>query len=116
MTTKDANLSNLTLQASAASVKEGAVAKLTVIGEPNSVIPYVLVGIAPEDVVGGDINGRVKLDELGIGTISVAVAADNETEGGESLIVNVANKFAVMSIEDTSKANASYFKIGRAHV
>ena len=38
MTTKDANLSNLTLQASAASVKEGAVAKLTVIGEPNSVI------------------------------------------------------------------------------
>ena len=109
MTTKDANLSNLTLQASAASVKEGAVAKLTVIGEPNSVIPYVLVGIAPEDVVGGDINGRVKLDELGIGTISVAVAADNETEGGESLIVNVANKFAVMSIEDTSKAEARYF-------
>jgi hypothetical protein len=109
MTTKDANLSNLTLQASAASVKEGGVAKLTVIGEPNSVIPYFLVGIAPEDVVGGEVNGRVKLDELGIGTISIAVAADEETEGGETLIVNVANEVDLISIEDTSKANASYF-------
>ena len=93
----------VSLQASSASVKEGAVAKLTVIGDPSAQIPYFIVGLNPEDLTAGAVNGRVILDDLGIGTISLGIAADAETEGTETLIVNAGNSFAIMSVEDTSK-------------
>jgi len=99
----------VSLQASSASVKEGAVAKLTVIGDPNAQIPFFIVGLTPEDLASGAVNGRVMLDDLGIGTISLGIAADGETEGTETLIVNAANSFAIMSVEDTSKAATTYY-------
>ncbi len=109
MSTSTSNALKVTLQASAASVKEGSVAKLTVIGDPKAQIPYFIVGLTSGDITGGAINGRVTLDELGVGTISVGIAADSETEGTETLIVNAANSFAIMSVEDSSRSNTKYF-------
>ena len=71
----------VTGQASAASVSEGGIAKLTVLGDPGAVIPYFVVGVGPEDIVGQQVNGRVTLDDLGIGTISLSISDDNKTEG-----------------------------------
>lgn len=109
MSTPNNFSAKVTIQASAASVREGSVAKLTVMGDANAQIPYFIIGLTPEDIIGGAVNGRVVLDDLGIGTINVGIAADSQTEGTETLIVNAANSFAIMSVEDTSKAATTYF-------
>jgi hypothetical protein len=59
--------------------------------------------------VGGEVNGKVTVNSNGQATISIALVADQVTEGNETLSVSVEGKSAFMNVIDTSKAGASYF-------
>jgi hypothetical protein len=101
-----------TLVANSFTVSEGSTAKLTLTGinaTKGTVIPYVISGIAAEDLTSGEVSGRVTLDDLGMGTISIPIAADMSTEGSEAMIISVGGQVATISINDTSKSGSEFY-------
>jgi hypothetical protein len=93
-------------------VNEGSIAKFT-LNTTNvangTEVGYQINGLAAEDIVGGEVNGKVTVNSNGQATISIALVADQVTEGNETLSVSVEGKSAFMNVIDTSKAGASYF-------
>lgn len=101
-----------TITPSASSVNEGATARFTIAATgaaAGTSVAYTLLGLNTEDITGGEINGSVVLDTLGIGTISVPIAADNKTEGSESLTVTVGSATSTITVNDTSKSASQYY-------
>lgn len=97
---------------STAAVNEGGVATFTVQGtnvKAGSTVAYRLSGLDAEDIAGGQVNGRVVFDELGMATISVPVVADSKTEGSESLTVTIGSATSTITINDTSKSTSQYY-------
>jgi len=104
--------SALRLSASTSSVNEGSIAQFSVIGSSSAAgktLPYLISGISPEDLTNGQTNGRVTLDDLGMGTISIPIAADATTEGSEVMVVTTGGQVATITINDTSKSSSEYF-------
>ena len=69
----------------------------------GTVVPYSISGtINSADVVGGSMTGNVSIGVDGKATIIVALAADNLTEGSETLTVTAGGASASTIVNDTS--------------
>ncbi|TRW94631.1 beta strand repeat-containing protein [Candidatus Methylobacter oryzae] len=104
------------LSASSSSVNEGGSVTytLTTTGVvAGTVLDYSLggLGIFSGDIVDGSVNGSVTVGAGGTGTFTVGVAADNFTEGAETMVAKINYKGALVAsaavnINDTSMALA----------
>jgi len=105
-------LASYTITPSASSINEGATAKFTVAASGISAgtnVAYTITGLSAEDILGGEVNGRVTFDDLGVATISIPIAPDSKTEGAESLTVMVGSASSTITVNDTSKSGADYY-------
>jgi hypothetical protein len=98
-----------TLTASASAVDEGASVTYTLITtnvQVGTVVGFTLAGtgIAAADITGGAVTGQFSVNDQGIGTATVGLAADNLTEGTELLRLTLDNGRAQIqtTINDTS--------------
>jgi hypothetical protein len=111
-TSKQSVVTNYSIAPSASSVNEGSTAKFTVTATgvtAGASGAYTLSGLNAEDITGGEVNGRVTFDDLGMATISVPIAADNKTEGSESLTLTMGSASSSVTINDTSKATSQFY-------
>ena len=97
----------ISIAPTAAAFNEGETATFTVTtnAAAGSEVSYNLSGVSAADVVGG-LTGTASVAADGTATISVALVADELTEGNETLTVSVNNGAASASItvNDTSKS------------
>lgn len=76
----------------------------------GTVLGYQLTGVSASDVVGGNLTGNVTIGTNGQGIVNVSLAADQQTEGNETLVLNLLNGGIVVgnaspvTIVDTSTA------------
>jgi hypothetical protein len=95
------------LNATAGSVNEGLAATF-VLSTTNlqfgTVVSYSLSGVSAADIVGGALNGSVTVGSDGQATFLVSIAADNLTEGPETLTVTAGGSSASVQINDTSRS------------
>ena len=98
------------------STDEGAAASftLTTTNVPaGTVIPYSLSGISSSDITGGALSGFTTVGPDGTALITVSLAADNVTEGVETVVVSAQNTSASMLINDTSLNPPSVYRLTR---
>ena len=91
------------------SVDEGGVAYFrlfTTNVNPGTAVAYTLSGVSPADIVGGVMSGTVTVGTNGQATIPVSLAADNLTEGTETLTVTAQGKSVSVTLNDTSTGTA----------
>ena len=87
-------------------MNEGATANFTITTANVSAgtsISYALSGVTSSDITGGALTGFTTVNSAGIATVSVPIAADNLTEGAETLTISLQSKTASILINDTSK-------------
>lgn len=93
------------LVAASISVNEGATAAFS-ISSTNPVtglsLPYTITGVSTDDIIGGMLTGAVTLDAAGNASIIISIAADNKTEGDETLTLTMQDQLASITIKDTS--------------
>jgi Lectin C-type domain len=109
---KQSSTTTYSVSPSASSVNEGSIAKFTVSAEgviAGTTVAYILSGLSAEDITSGEVSGSLVLDTLGMGTISVPIAADNKTEGSESLTVTVGSTTSTITVNDASKSASQYY-------
>lgn len=97
------------LSASAAFVNEGSTATFTLSTTnvaAGTAVGYTVSGVSSVDIVGGVMSGTATVGSNGQATISVPLAADNLTEGTETLTVTAQGKSASVTINDTSTGTA----------
>ena len=102
-------LPTYSLLASSTAVNEGSTATFTLLTTnvaAGTAVAYTLSGVTPADIVGGVVSGTVTVGTNGQATISVPFAADNLTEGTETLTVTAQGKSASVIINDTSTGTA----------
>ena len=101
------------LLAQSNSVKEGESARFTLTTTDVAAfttLAYQITGVQATDVAGGQLSGLVTIGTNGQATISIPIAADNLTEGQETLTVTVRSPqgadfaSANVTISDTSTA------------
>ena len=95
------------LAASAATVNEGSTVSFTLTTThlaAGTVINYALSGITADDLASGTLTGSFIVNDQGLGTIMVALKADQLTEGAETLTVNLSGNLASAqtTVQDTS--------------
>jgi microcompartment protein CcmK/EutM len=91
---------------SSSSINEGSTASFTLRTTnlaAGTSVPYTLSGLSSADIVGGALSGYASVDFSGQATISVSIAADNLTEGLETLTLTAGSTSAYMTVNDTSK-------------
>jgi len=91
----------------AAEVNEGQTAVFdvsTVNVAAGTQLAYTITGVSAADIVGGQLSGSLTINAQGRATISIPIAADNLTEGRETLQVNLLGQNASVVINDTSRA------------
>ena len=106
------------VSASSASVDEGATATFTLSTTnvaAGTVIAYAISGVSSADVTGGALAGTVTVGTNGQATISIPIAADNLTEGTETLTVTAQGKSASVTINDTSLTGQPTFNPSTGH-
>jgi plastocyanin len=89
----------------AAEVNEGQTAVFdvsTVNVAAGTQLAYTITGVSASDITGGQLSGTVNVGSDGKATISIPIAADNLTEGRETLQVNLQGQSASVAINDTS--------------
>ena len=95
-----------TIAAASSSVNEGSSATFTLSTTnvaSGTVVPYTISGtITSADIVGGAITGSTTVGADGKATITVALVADNLTEGFETLTVSAGGASASTTVSDTS--------------
>lgn len=99
--------STYALTAGAASADEGTTATFNLVTTglaAGAQVAYTLSGIDAADLASGALTGMATVGADGKATISVALAADNKTEGAETLTVTAGGKTASTVVNDTSKA------------
>ncbi|MFZ4623762.1 MAG: Calx-beta domain-containing protein [Rhodoferax sp.] len=69
---------------------------------PGTVVSYTLSGISAADLADGALTGSVSLSSDGKATLSVALAADQRTEGLETLYATFQGASASVSVIDVS--------------
>jgi hypothetical protein len=67
-------------------------------------VTYTVSGVSSLDIVGGVMSGSVNVGSNGQATISIPLAADNLTEGTETLTVTAEGQSSSVSVEDTSRS------------
>ena len=101
----DVDVQDIVLQSLSEAVNEGSAAmfNLTVTNVAlGTAVAYTISGISASDVTGGKLTGSVTVGSDGKATISVPIAADQTTEGDETLTVTVQGKSASTVVKDTS--------------
>jgi len=94
----------------AAEVNEGQTAVFdvsTVNVAAGTQLAYTITGVSATDIVGGQLSGTINVGSNGRATISIPIAADNLTEGRETLQVNLQGQSASVVINDTSRAQVA---------
>jgi len=99
------------IAAERASVSEGNTALFTVLATnvaAGTLLPYSISGsgILANDISDGQLSGITSLGSNGQATIFVPIAADQTTEGNETLTVTVQGQSASVTIVDTSTTPA----------
>ena len=117
-TSKAPVIATYRLTASLASVNEGASVSFT-LNTTNiaaaTVLSYVISGVQEADIVGGQLSGSVAVGSDGQATISIPIAADNLTEGPETMTLTVRSAqgsdlaTASVTINDTSLSPTMVF-------
>ena len=80
----------------------------------GSILNYTISGVSDSDLSNRSLSGTVTVSQNGAGgaaTVSIPIAADNRTEGTETLTISLQGKTASTVINDTSKSaetNAIY--------
>ena len=101
-----AKLPSYTLTASSSSVDEGSsvVFSLSTTNvTAGTSIPYSISGtVSANDLVTKQLDGNLVINPNGQASVSVAIAADQITEGTETLVFTAAGKQTSVSINDTS--------------
>jgi hypothetical protein len=98
------------LSASVSSVSEGQSAAFTLSTTNVAAgisVAYTISGVSSADIVGGSLSGSVTVGSNGQATISVSVAADNLTEGNETLTVTAQGRSASVTVIDSSQADTT---------
>jgi hypothetical protein len=94
------------LTSSVTSVNEGASVSFN-LSTTNVVsgtsVPYTISGVSSTDIVGGKLPGTATIGSDGRATISVSIAADNLTEGNETLTITAGESSAAVMIIDVSQ-------------
>ena len=106
------------LAASRGAVDEGSTATFTLSTTnvaAGTVIAYAISGVSSADVTGGALAGTVTVGTNGQATISIPIAADNLTEGTETLTVTAQGKSASVTINDTSLTGQPTFNPSTGH-
>ena len=99
---------------SATSVNEGSSVTFTIDTknvEWGKTIAYTLSGVSAADVESGSLTGTAVVSQKGVdgvATVSVALKADQLTEGTESLVLTVGSTSSAVSVLDYSQPNPSY--------
>ena len=100
------------LSINTASVNEGSSVTYTIITTgitSGTVLGYQLKGVSTSDVLGGNLTGNITIGANGQGSISVSLTADQQTEGNETLVLDLLNGGIVVgsatpvTVVDTSK-------------
>ena len=94
-----------TLAADATAADEGTTATFTLTTTDvakGTEVAYALSGVKAADVEGGLLDGTATVDANGSATISIALTADDLTEGSEILTVTAEGVSASTTINDTS--------------
>jgi len=94
---KSTSTAAFTFSAQQTSVGEGSTATFTLSSTnvaSGSSLTYTLSGVAASDITGGSLSGTTTVGSNGQATISVPIAADQTTEGSETLTVTVQGKSA----------------------
>ena len=102
-------LPTYSLLASSTAVNEGSTATFTLLTTnvaAGTAVAYTLSGVSPADIVGGVMSGTVTVGTNGQATIPVSLAADNLTEGTETLTVTAQGKSVSVTLNDTSTGTA----------
>ena len=97
------------IKAGATAVNEGESVRFevtTVNVEAGTVLAYVLAGLGAADVVGGALAGSATIGSDGKAAFTVYIAADNLTEGAETLSATVQAASASVTISDSSRTPA----------
>ena len=112
------------VSADTSSANEGSNATFTLVSflvssfiypNPGTVFHYTISGtVNGSDIVGGVMSGNVIVYFSGKATITIPIAADNLTEGPETLTVTVDGSSASMTVNDTSNVNTSNVILGSA--
>ena len=108
-TSKGAVTPTYAVSANTSSVNEGYTADFTITTSNVSAgtsIAYTLSGVTSSDITGGTLTGFATVNFSGTAFVSVPIAADNLTEGAETLSISLQDKTASILINDTSKAAA----------
>ena len=108
-TSKGAVTPTYAVSANRSSVNEGSTADFTITTSNVSAetsISYTLSGVSSTDITGGALTGFATVNSSGTALVSVPIAADNLTEGSETLTISLQSKTASILINDTSKAAA----------
>jgi len=108
-TSKGAVTPTYAVSANTSSVNEGSTADFTITTSNVSAgtsIAYTLSGVTSSDITGGALTGFATVNSVGTATVSVPIAADNLTEGAETLTISLQGKTVSILINDTSKAAA----------
>jgi hypothetical protein len=97
---------------STASINEGSIATFTVVGSNvklGAAASYTISGVDIGDIENAQVSGRVTFDAMGLATLYIPIAADNLTEGSESLTVMLGDTNSTITINDTSKSVSEYY-------
>lgn len=93
------------LTAGATSVDEGGVAIFTLKTTnlaANSTVAYEITGVSASDLVNGKLTGTAVVGADGVAKIEIPIAADQLTEGAETLKVTAGGASATIVVNDTS--------------
>jgi len=94
------------LVANQSNVNEGSTATFTLTTTnvaSGTSIAYTLTGnISAADISSGSLSGNAIVNANGVTTISIPIAADKQTEGPETLNLNIQGRTASVTINDTS--------------
>jgi len=95
------------IAAAASTVNEGSTATFnltTTNVASGTAVAFTLSGLSSSDVNGGFLTGSATIGTDGKATISVPIAADQLTEGSETLTISAGGATASSVVNDTSKS------------
>ncbi|NBV88781.1 MAG: hypothetical protein EBR88_04590, partial [Betaproteobacteria bacterium] len=102
------------LTASNVEVNEGSTLQFTLattnVAEGTS-IPYTITGVSSADIVGGLLTGTAIVGANGRAVISVALVADQASEGPENLVLSLAGETATARVNDSSVTPRTSFRL-----
>ena len=99
------------INANATTVNEGSTARFTLLTTgvaAGTLITYTLSGVTASDLNAGALTGTITVSSTGTTTIDIGIAADNLTEGPETLTFTTQGKSASAIVNDKFIGGAGF--------